>query len=93
MRKLSGASYEIKHCESGRIDKYHAMDLPPVPLELQAFTLVDGPNNRYGQLYRNITKDAYKATGIDGFLPHWPFDAEMFEPSAAAAAAVHVGRL
>ena len=85
-------TYEIKHCESGRLDKRHAIGLLPVPPELQSSTPVDGPDNRYGQLYRNITKDAYKATGIDGFLPHWPFDAEMFEPSAAAAAAVHVGR-
>ena len=91
MRRLRGASYETKHCESGKIDKRHAMDLSPVPPELQAVTPVDGPDNRYGQLYHNITKDAYKAAGIDGFLSHCSFDAEMFEPSAAAAAAVHVG--
>ena len=81
----------MKHCESGRLDKCHAIDLSPVPPELQASTPVDRPGNHYGQLYRNITKDAYKAAGIYGFLPHWPFDAEMFKPSAAAAAAGHVG--
>ena len=34
---------------------------------------MDGPDTRYGQLYRGITKDAFKAAGVSGFSPHNPF--------------------
>ena len=80
--KLHGASYEIKHCQSKRVDKRHAMDLSPVPPEMVAFAPLDGPDTRYGQLYRGISNDAYKAAGIDGFLPHCPFDDMTFKPKA-----------
>ena len=71
------------------MDKRHAMDLSPVPPEMTASTSVDGPDNWYGQLHCNISKDVYKAAGIEGFLSHCPFSPDMPKPSAAAAAAVH----
>ena len=81
--KLHGVSYKIKHCQYGRVDKHHAMDVSPVPPELVAFAPLNGPDTRYGQLYRGISNDAYKAAGIDGFVPHCPFNNMMFKPKAA----------
>ena len=35
-------------------------------------------DTRYDQLYRGISGDAYKAAGIEGFLPHCPFSDMAF---------------
>jgi hypothetical protein len=74
VRLLSGASYELefatdpKHC-----NKKHASDLLPYPPELIPFEPVNGPNNRYSQLYKPVGKMPYKEAGIEGFTPPQPF--------------------
>ena len=44
-----------------------------MPRKLLAFPPVNGANTPYDQFYRITSDDAYKAVGIDGFLPHNPF--------------------
>ena len=51
----------------------HAMYLSPMPPKLVAFPHVNGADTLYGQLYRNVSNDAYNAADIDGFLPHNQF--------------------
>ena len=95
--KLPGASYEIKHVASGRMDKKHAMHLSPMPYELVPFAPVDGVDTRYGQLHKGIDDKAYKIAGVDGFLPHDPFKGMKFPTKpfknvkfkVASAAALH----
>ena len=50
------------------------MHLRPIPEELLAFFPLDGTDSRFGQLYKNINDKAYEAAGIEGFLPHNPFN-------------------
>ena len=90
--KLDGASYKIKHSTSGKVDKRHAMHLSPVPPELIAFSPLDGADTRYGQLWSTISDKAYKNAGINGFLPHNPFQNMKFNtrPMSARAAPVFV---
>jgi hypothetical protein len=74
VEKLDGASYKIEHCHSaGRTEKKHASMLSPFPLELVPFEPVDGPDNRFGQLFRPIGETPYKEAGIKGFTPPQPF--------------------
>jgi hypothetical protein len=74
VKLLSDASYELefvtdpKHC-----DKKHVSDLLLYPPELIPFEPVDGPDNRYSQLYKPIGKMPYKEAGIEGFTPPKPF--------------------
>jgi hypothetical protein len=71
---LSGASYELEFVgDSKRREKKHASDLSPYPLELIPFQPVDGPDNRYGQLYKPIGASPYKEAGIKEFEPSEPF--------------------
>jgi hypothetical protein len=72
IRRLKGASYECKHTASGKIDKFHAAHLSPVPQELVPYSPVDGPDNRFGQIHKPLSPDAYKAAGIEGFAPPSP---------------------
>ena len=44
-----------------------------------AFAPLDGIGTKYGQIYKNINDEAYKAAGMDGFLPHNPW--KGFTPS------------
>ncbi len=61
---LSGASYELEFVgDSKRRDKKHASDLSPYPPELIPFQPVDGPDNRYGQLYKPTGASPYKEAG------------------------------
>ena len=46
------------------------MHFLPVQPKLVAFTTLDGVGLCYGQLYRNVSNDAYKVADIDRFLPH-----------------------
>jgi len=43
---------------------------------------IDGPDHRFGQINRPLSKDAYKNAGLEGFLPSQPF--ESFQPSKDA---------
>jgi len=71
---LKGALYELKHCEvASKLEKKHAADLSPYPVELIPFHPVDGADTRYGQLYKPITSYPFKAAGIKGFTPLKPF--------------------
>jgi hypothetical protein len=69
IRRLRGASYECKHLRSGKINKFHAAHLSPVPRELTPYNPVVGPDHRFGQLHKPLSPEAYKAAGIDGFAP------------------------
>ena len=40
---------------------------------------LEGIDTKYGQIYKNINDEAYKAAGIDGLLPHNPW--KGFTPS------------
>ncbi|KAL3785603.1 hypothetical protein HJC23_004751 [Cyclotella cryptica] len=73
LRWLNGASYECKHTVSGKIDKFHASHLSPVPPGLVPFAPVDGPDHHFRQLHRPLHDDAYKAACLEGFLPYKPF--------------------
>jgi hypothetical protein len=71
---LSDASYELEFVgDSKRREKKHASDLSPYQPELIPFQPVDGPDNRYGQLYKPIGASPYKEAGIKGFEPSEPF--------------------
>jgi hypothetical protein len=72
---LKGASYELKHCSvAGKIEK-NAADLSPYPIKLILFQPVDGPDTRYGQLYKPIASHPFKEAGITGFTPPTSFKA------------------
>ena len=74
IEKLDGASYRIVHClTKDRFEKKHASDLYPYPLELVPFEPVDGPDNRYSQLWRPISKQPYVDAGVKGFEPLQPY--------------------
>ena len=73
LAKLDGGSYRIQHCISNRIEKKHASRLSPYPVQLVPFEPVDGPDNRFGQLFKPIAKDPYIEAGLKGFEPHQPF--------------------
>jgi hypothetical protein len=49
------------------------LDLALFPQELIPFEPVDGPDNRYSQLYKSIGPSPYKEAGIKGFTPPRPF--------------------
>ena len=71
---LDGASYELQHSRyADKKEKKHASDLSPVPAELIAFDPLDGPNNRYGQMYKPISADRFDNAGLHGFLPSNPY--------------------
>ena len=73
-KSLDGASYELEHADmSGRKEKKHASDLSPYPAELVAFQPLDGPDNRYGQLYKPISKVTFREACLKGFEPSKPF--------------------
>ena len=72
--QLKGVLYELEHCKvAGKLEKKHAADLPPYPVELIPFHPVDGADTRYGQLCKPITSHPFKAAGIKGFIPLKPF--------------------
>jgi len=49
---LDSASYDFQHSRhADKKEKKHASDLSPYPAELIAFDPLDGPDNRYGQLF------------------------------------------
>jgi hypothetical protein len=73
LRRLKGASYDCKHTLSQKTDKFHAFHLSPVPPELVQFSPLDGPDDCFGQIHCPLHDDAYKPTGLDGFLPYEPF--------------------
>jgi hypothetical protein len=74
IEKLDGGSYRIEHCHlKGRFDKKHASMLFPYPLELIPFEPVDGPDNRFSQIFRPIGKQPFIDAGIKGFTPPQPF--------------------
>ena len=74
IRSLDGASYELEHADKpGRKEKKHASDLSPYPTELIAFQPLDGPDNRFGQLYKPISKVSFSEAGQQGILPSNPF--------------------
>ena len=72
LRRLQGASYECEHTASGKIEKFHASQLSPVPRELIPYSPVDTSDARYGQSHKPLSSDAYKLAGIEGFLPRQP---------------------
>ncbi len=71
---LKGASYELVHCDNANhTKKRHASNLSPYPAELIPFKPVDGADKQYGQLYKPISAQPFKETGINGFIPPEPF--------------------
>ncbi len=71
---LKGTSYKLEHChDSGRKEKKHASDLSPYPPKLVPFQPVNGADTRFGQLYKPITTNPFKETGITGFSPIQPY--------------------
>ena len=64
--KMKGGSYELRHTRSVNMEKKHAMNIRPVPPEMIAFAPLDGIDTEYGQIYKNINDEAYKAAGIYG---------------------------
>ena len=72
LRRLKGASYECKHSNTGKVDKFHASHLSPIPKELVPYGPVDGPDNQFGQLNKPLSTEAYKEAGIEGFVPPQP---------------------
>jgi hypothetical protein len=70
---LTGASYELAHCDSRRTEKKYASNLSPYPVELIPFQPVDGADTRYGQLYKPISAHPFKEAGIKGFTPTQPY--------------------
>jgi hypothetical protein len=74
IQSLDGASYELEHADKpGRKEKKHASDLSSYLTELIAFQPLDGPDNRYGQLYKPISKVSFNEAGQQGILPPNPF--------------------
>ncbi len=70
VRSLPGASYELEFATDPKwTEKKHASDLAPFPQELIPFKPVDGPDNRYSQLYKGFGPSPYKEAGIKGFTP------------------------
>ena len=59
--------------------KKHVMHISSVPQEMIVFAPLDGIDTKYGHIYKNINDEAYKASGIDRFLPHNPW--KGFTPS------------
>jgi hypothetical protein len=61
---LDGASYALEHAKfPNKKDTKHASDLSPYPAELIAFEPMDGPDTRYGQLYKPISSTALNEDG------------------------------
>ena len=79
VRNLKCGSYELRHTRSYKLNKKHAMNISLITPELIAFATLGGIDTKYGQIYKNINDEAYKAAGIDGFLPHNPW--KGFTPS------------
>ena len=77
-RKLDGASYEIKHAQTGKIDKKHAAFLSPFPDQLLPLLPLEGPDNSFGQLHAKLKPDAYKDAGIHSFIPGQPYNENGF---------------
>jgi hypothetical protein len=74
IEKLNGASYRIEHSlRKGHIEKKHASMLSPYPLELILFEPIDGPDSRFGQINKPISKSPFIDAGINGFQPIQPF--------------------
>ena len=73
MRKLDGASFKIEHCLTKRIDKKHSLALSPYPSEIIPVGPVDGADNQFGQLNKQISGSPYIQAGIDGFKLPKPF--------------------
>ena len=71
---LHGGSYSIEHClKPHHIEKKHASDLTPYPVELIPFKPIDGPDTQYGQLYHLIGANPFQEAGLKGFNPPAPF--------------------
>ena len=64
---------------SVKMYKKHDMHISPVPQYMLEFAPLGSIDTKYGQIYKNINDEAYKAAGIDGFLPHNPW--KGFTPS------------
>ncbi len=67
LRKLDGASYKIKHCSTKHINKKHLLAFSPYPSEIIPFKPVNGANNQFGQLNKQISGSPYIQADIDGF--------------------------
>jgi len=78
---LDGTSYALEHAKlPNRTDKKHASDLSPYPAKLISFEPMDGPDTRYGQLYKPISSTAlnedgktYDEASVHGFTPLSPY--------------------
>jgi hypothetical protein len=72
VEKLDGASYRIEHCLcKGHFEKKHASMLSPYPLELVPFEPIDGPDSRFGQINKPISKSPFIDSGITMPLSHF----------------------
>ncbi len=76
---LHGGLYSIGHClKPSRVEKKHASDLSPYPVELIPFEPADGADTHYGQLYKPIRANPFKEAGLEGFNPPTPFRVSQF---------------
>ena len=74
VQALDGASCELEHAHlPTKKGKKHASDLSPYTIELIAFQPLDGPDNRYGQLYKPILAKQFAEAGLKGFIPTNPY--------------------
>jgi hypothetical protein len=72
--QLKGALYKLERCSAAsKVEKKHAADMYPYPVELILFHPVDGPYSHFGQLYKPIALHPFKEAGIKGFTPPKPF--------------------
>ncbi len=86
---MTGASYELEHCDHKRKEKKHASDLSPYPVELIPFQPVDGADTRYGQLYKPISANPFKEAGLKGFDPIQPYKVSTYFAITSQCAAFH----
>ncbi len=70
---MDRALYKIEHCSTKRIDKKLSSALSPYPSEIISFEPVNGADNQFGQLNKQISGNPYLQAGIDGFKPPKPF--------------------
>jgi len=86
---LTGASYELEHCNHKQKEKKHTSDLSPYPVELIPFQPVNGADTCFGQIYKPISADPFKEAGIKGFALIQPYKVSSNFAIMSQCAAFH----
>lgn len=87
--KLSGGSYQLRHCKSHNLNKKHSSDLTPCPRNLVPFPPVHGADNSYGQIHKQISKHSYLDAGVDEILPAHPLKVPVAFASLSKSTSEH----